>query len=24
MAMRREAGLICEEYGISEDRLPIV
>lgn len=24
MAMRQEAGLICEEYGISEDRLPIV
>lgn len=24
MAMREEAGRICEEYGISEDRLPIV
>lgn len=24
MAMRKEAGLICQEYGISEDRLPIV
>lgn len=24
MRMREEAGLICEEFGISEDRLPIV
>jgi hypothetical protein len=24
MRMREEAGRICEEYGISEDRLPIV